>query len=264
MNIEYTRDKFGFIDWQAVLETHLREYVVLFKEKKEEIERKYKLPFSDVQRAYQAKQIEIEDKYKLVLLDGWRMLAKLRGFDSVEYHDPVANYEYAAVSCRISWRPNETTGDGYAVFGARACAHFDNTYDFVQRYLAEVAENRSFVRAVRTYLGVRIYGQDEMSDKNDKPMAGKQDVQKSTPNIAAGPEKVLESKVVDGLGITSFSEFKAFLREDYSQNRSDSIIGGDHTKHEAWRGFEDYADIKPKREVTRILNRLKGYLEKNG
>ena len=258
--IEITRDKFGAIEWQKFLEKELREYVVLFKEKSEEIEKKYKLPFSDVQKQYQNFALDIDDKYKLVLLDGWKKLAKIRGIFSVYYRDAVSTYEFSAVTCEVIFKASETFEEPELVYSARACAHFDNTYDFTQRYLTEMAENRAFVRAVRSALGVNILGKDEISDKNGKEMTMRETASTGKHNAAAGQEKTLENKVINGLDINSFDGFKNWLRNNYKEHGKDSVIGNRQDKLDAWREFESYEDVKPKAEVTRIIRRLNNFL----
>ena len=267
MSIEYKKDKFGHVDWQVFLETYLREYIVLFKEKEEEIERKYSLPFYDVQKGYQSGQIEVDDKFKLVLLTGWKKLAEIRGYSSVYYSDRDSSYHFAAVTCNICWLDNEETEEKAKSVASCACAHFDNTYDFTQRYLTEMAENRSFARAVRFSLGINILGKDEISDKNDKPLP-KPEVKNeisddhSPTNTASGPGKTLQNKA-EKVGFASFGEFKQFLRDNFksSKDKKDSIIGDKEEKLEMWKGFNSYEDVKPKAEVLRIVSRLNKYLK---
>jgi|TARA_R110000751_G_scaffold269114_1_gene368785 hypothetical protein len=107
----------------------------------------------------------LQDTQLIILLGGIKDLAQIRGFSKVEYKVYEAGSDYACVSCRIEWLPNFETQGLPVVFESTANAGFNNTSDFGQKYLVEIAENRSFCRAVRNFLRINIVSNDEVAPK---------------------------------------------------------------------------------------------------
>jgi hypothetical protein len=73
-----------------------------------------------------------------------------------------AQPDYVAVKCTIDWAPNYETNMQSVSFSALADAHLDNTKDFAKNFLMAIAENRAFIRTVRSFLKINIVGNDEM------------------------------------------------------------------------------------------------------
>ena len=73
-----------------------------------------------------------------------------------------AQPDYVAVKCTINWISNYETNMQEVSFSALADAHLDNTKDFAKNFLMAIAENRAFIRAVRSFLKINIVGNDEM------------------------------------------------------------------------------------------------------
>lgn len=111
------------------------------------------------------KEIDIttlSDNQLLILLAGIKELAQIRGYSNVNYQVIQAQPDYVAVKCTIDWIPNYETGMLPVSFSALADAHLDNTKDFAKNFLMAIAENRAFIRAVRSFLKINIIGNDEM------------------------------------------------------------------------------------------------------
>jgi hypothetical protein len=117
------------------------------------------------QKDVNLKEIDISslaDNQLLILLAGIKELAQIRGYKNVSYDVIQAQPDYVAVKCTIDWIPNYETNMETISFSALADAHLDNTKDFAKNFLMAIAENRAFIRTVRSFLKINIVGNDEM------------------------------------------------------------------------------------------------------
>ena len=113
---------------------------------------------------------KLEDHELIILLGGLKDLASIRGFTSVTYNINKASSEYVCASCSIVWRPNYETEGESILFQGVADAGLNNTEGFGQMYLAAIAENRAFCRAVRNFLRINIVAKEEIKNvKTSKP-----------------------------------------------------------------------------------------------
>jgi hypothetical protein len=132
------------------------------------INKEYLVPNRDSfknQKDINLKEIDVTtlaDNQLLILLAGIKELAQIRGYTNVNYDIVQAQPDYVAVKCTIDWIPNYETAMEKVSFSALADAHLDNTKDFAKNFLMAIAENRAFIRAVRSFLKINIVGNDEM------------------------------------------------------------------------------------------------------
>jgi hypothetical protein len=140
---------------------------------------------------------EIDDSFLLILLGGIKELARLRGFNKVNYTTNTAHDRVTAV-CSIEWKPNFETENQVVEFSAIGDATPQNTHEFAQFYLAPIAENRAFVRCVRNFLNIDIVGKDEI---------GTAPVVSSEDNVDVSNPKVVLAKLLDKNKI-KFESFK--------------------------------------------------------
>ena len=140
----YTYNEDGTINWRAMVKT---QYLVPNRQKTQE---------TDVSK--------LEDKDLLILLGGIKELAQIRGYTNVSYKVVAASESYFATSCRITWIPNYETEGREISFESLADASGSNTKSFARYFLAAIAENRAFVRCVRSFLRINIVGQEELGD----------------------------------------------------------------------------------------------------
>lgn len=132
------------------------------------ISKEYLVPNRDAfknQKDLNLKEVDIStlaDNQLLILLAGIKELAQIRGYSNVSYDVIQAQPDYVAVKCTINWIPNYETNMSPVSFSALADAHLDNTKDFAKNFLMAIAENRAFIRAVRSFLKINIVGNDEM------------------------------------------------------------------------------------------------------
>jgi hypothetical protein len=241
----------GYIDWAKCINS---KYIVLFKDKKEEIEKAYSCGFYDLQSRVQSGQFDVDDKYKLVLLQGWRELATLRGYSGYEYTHFNSEQGYSSVACKIYWIANFESNNQPVFSVDGADAHYHNTYDFAKSYLTTIACNRAFARAVRSYLNISILAADEISDKKSDSglLSGSSDESIGVPN----PQLTLAKFVAANLDIKDFEGFKKYLRTLIVKGCK-IIPESDFSK---WKDYSSFEDI-PKRVAIGLIGSLKGLNE---
>lgn len=150
-DLAYPFDENGRIIWRKLIKN---EHLVANKDKTQE---------TDVTK--------LDDKDILLLLSGFKELADIRGFNSINYEIINASPEFCAARCIISWIPSYESEGRTVVFESTADATFNNTSPIGSKYyLTTTAENRAFVRCVRNFLRIPILGRDEISfGGNNKP-----------------------------------------------------------------------------------------------
>src|SRR6266404_7655338 len=99
----------------------------------------------------------------LVLLMGWRLIGSIRGYTSVDHQVIETSPESVTVKTTVCWIPNYETGYERVCSSSIASASLATTSSFAQNYLAEIASNRGFSRAVREFLRVAVLGFDEIN-----------------------------------------------------------------------------------------------------
>lgn len=229
INYKFTKD--GFIDWKAMVP---REYLYINPDPriKTPLEKRLNKPFETITID------EVEDRELVILLGGLKLLAQLRGFNSVKYRPVAAKNDYSTTVCTISWIPNYETEGRTIDYEALATASPDNTTSFGRIYLNEIAENRAFCRAVRSFLKINIVSKEEL---------GKNGTESETPvSKASSPDKIIKAFLVEKS--LSFDQLKSKL------TRMGFNDANNYTKVE---------DIPPAVVFT-IMDKMKGYKGKKG
>jgi hypothetical protein len=191
----------------------------------------------------------LRDDQLLIKLAGIKEVAKLRGYSRVNFQFPKLEKDYVVATCTIDWITNfETTNpmegpDSWDANGFMdvANATYENTDGFGQKFLETIAANRSFVRAVRNYLGIHIVGEDEIAKGNGA---------KSPSNVVDGaadvsPQAILLKKFSEKGG--DFESFKKWLRvlwKDESYRNEDA---------KGWNAFSEIP-TKEARALLKLLN----------
>lgn len=161
-NINYEFKEDGTIDWLKMIP---KEFLVPNREKTSET------------------NIDLLDNSKLlVLLDGFKKVAKLRGFTEVKstsFGDP----NFVSVTTSITWIPNYQDRQPVTSIGM-ADATLMNTASFAKDFLTTIAENRSFVRAVRNFLEIPVLGKDELGSSMSSVGNSKDEESSSKPSSA--------------------------------------------------------------------------------
>lgn len=150
-NVEYKFKENGRIDWKKMIP---KEFIVPNT-------RNFEARGEDVPENLD----ECDDKDKLILLDGFKYVAKLRRIKSVKKRLVSPSDNFAACTCEVEFYPNCDDPNGITITGS---ADFNSNYvsDFTKEYVASMAANRAFIRAVQFALDIPIYGKDEMSSKS--------------------------------------------------------------------------------------------------
>lgn len=187
-NLNYEFNEDGSVNWRRLIKP---EFLVPNKQKTQE---------KDVSK--------LKDEELLILLAGIKELAAIRGFTDVTYTVIPSNYSVISV-CTIRWIGNYETGTEI-IFSATADASPQNTSGIGSIYLTAVAENRSFVRAVRGFLRISILGQEEVSENDGETSPS------SDSNVKVDPYGLLRSKMEEKS--VSFDRIKAKLIKDKLSN----------------------------------------------
>lgn len=150
-SVEYSFNEDGTVNWRKMIKP---EFLVANRDRTDE---------TDISK--------LDDNELIILLGGLKDLANIRGYHSVTYKIHEASPEYVCVSCSITWIGNYETENGESVlFEGVADAGIKNTESFGQMYLAAIAENRAFCRAVRNFLRINIVAKEEIKNvKISKP-----------------------------------------------------------------------------------------------
>lgn len=148
-DVDYKFSEEGMIDWRKMIDN---KWLVPNRQRTEE---------TDVSK--------LNDYELIILLGGMKELAQIRGFTDVKYDVISPSADYVVSTCSINWIPNYETEDHKVTFSAVGDASPQNTSGFGQMFLATCAENRSFVRCVRSFLRINIVAQEELA----KLVAGK-------------------------------------------------------------------------------------------
>jgi hypothetical protein len=189
-SVKYVYGEDGFVNWlEMVDKSELVPFKSVFERRKEPVPKTAEgLPFEDC----------------LILLGGFKKLARLRGFSSVRFNTVSSTMEYIDIECVINWLPNFETGGIPVEFAAKADATITNCDNFAKYYLSAMAENRAFVRAVRNFLNIPILGKDEI---------GKTPLETgATSVVKATPHSILEELLAERK--ISFDKLKAKMIKD--------------------------------------------------
>lgn len=215
VNYVYTTD--GRIDWRKMVES---KYLVVRRGKEGEVVAKYGKEISDLNLT------EVDDKYLLILLDGLKKLARIRGYHSAIPQVHAVDDNKATVSYIIKYFGNYETGGQPVEFGDVGSASLNSTESFAKNFLESIAANRAFCRAVRNFLGIEVLAKDEIASSVES-----EDV---SPNlgVALNAAMTLSTKAQEKK--ISFAKIK-----DGALNKYRAEIAGDPA---TWK---DFADIQP-------------------
>jgi hypothetical protein len=221
--VDYIFKEDGTVDWKKMIP---KKYFVINRQREENIQKALGKPIEEVSIE------EVDEKDLLVLLGGFRHLADLRGFNKVEYSRPtIGPNGEVSVACSITWEGNYETHDKPVTFTGLGDATTNNTAPIGGvYYLTAIAENRSYIRAVRNYLRLEnILGRDEI--QSAKTIAPKLEESDSNSVLGTKPIDTLLSKCkklgITWLALTEMAEkCKSELSSDYTQWKTYKDIPG--------------------------------------
>lgn len=154
--LSYPKKDNGLIDWRKLIPN---EYIALNR------------------MAFAARGISVEelsseeytkfleespDEDLVIKLGGFRELALIRGYTKLKPELIHYSPEEVVMKYTIEWIPNLELSNVHSLEGcAFASASVSNTDQTFSRFLVTIAENRAFIRAVRSSLGIISLGQEE-------------------------------------------------------------------------------------------------------
>ncbi len=220
-NTKYVFKEDGRVDWRAMIPS---KYLVPNKDKYPQ--------GTDLSKI----NVEEEDDSKLlVLLNGFRYVAQLRGFRSLTKSFNAAQPDFVSCSCKITLLPNYETDLQEFEYESEADAHIGNCDGFGKKFLTTIAGNRAEVRAIRAALGIEILGKDEISSEALEDTKQKTDI---------SPIRSLEKLLGDNN--ISFERFKNRMIKD-------EVVGAD-----IWESITDI----PSDQIFTLISKVRSLLSK--
>ena len=226
--IKYSYQDDGLIDWRKMVKN---EHIVPNRDNTSE---------TDVTK--------LKDKDLIILLAGLKDVAQMRGIKSVKYDIVTASPEYVCMKCGITWSGNYETEGEDVYFEGTADAGLNNTEGFGQIYLAAIAENRAFCRAVRNFLKINIVAKEEIA-----PNKGKQ---ASTTKVTT-PSAMFSSQSSVSMSPDSF--LLTILKENnitFEQVRN-KLIEENNTDAKKWSSVKDIPRLTAFEIIDRIHKKAK-------
>lgn len=230
----YTDDTKTKINWRRMVKP---EYLVINQQYKDKIEQQYGKPISEL------KVTELEDKHLLILLAGLKELAALRGYSSVRVSAQEGVGHNCTVTTHITWIPNIETNGEEITYGDVAGANQNNTMAIGKNklgewvfYLETIAANRSFCRAVRSFLGIHIVAKDEIGSSFSQETD-------STPPPESSPQGTLKKRC-DSKKLT-FDQLKSAAINSHKKEK----FANDPETWTSW-------DTVPARDCWTLLSRI--------
>ncbi len=172
-------DSAAKIDWKA----QIPDEFIVFNDEALDKDGVVLKDMSDEERA-EYKQT-CPDYHKLVLIAGWEHVARLRGIKAKKVRTVVSDTQRSVVECSLEFTPNDENPYGLS-WESVSEANTENVKGKTfQQHLASIASNRAFSHAVRTALGIKMLGRDELplnSDTNTKVVKQKDLDEAANPN----------------------------------------------------------------------------------
>tara|TARA_R100000995_G_scaffold84871_1_gene65391 strand:+ start:1420 stop:2205 length:786 start_codon:yes stop_codon:yes gene_type:complete len=226
-NVDYEFNEDGTVNWRAMIKPEF-----LYPNKGWFDIRNKPVPTSTE---------DLDDKQLLIMLGGIKELAKLRGYNAIDYKVENVADGYVVAKCQIEWMDNyETNPHGLCPkYTDVANATLANTDNFCAKFLETIACNRAFVRCVRNYLNIHIVGADEI----DKSQGSGQAVEADAIAIPITPVDLLTKTLRDKHGVDSFDSCKDVLRDLWKSEKY---------RNEEAKKWSSFSDI-PAREARKLI-----------
>lgn len=219
-HINYVFNEDGSINWRAMVPD---KYLV---PNRQNFERKNQpIP----------KTIEgLEDKDLLILLDGIKYLAAIRGISDIDPQPTLVSETYVSVKTTVTFIPNYETDGKEVKYADLADAAIFNTNNFAKYYLNAIAANRGFVRAIRNALRLPILAADEIGE-----IPKEENVKQKELTNPTGPAATLQRKMNEKN--ISFDKIKATC-----------LKKGDYENAESWSSLSDITTS----QIVKIIDSL--------
>lgn len=154
--VNYSFTEEGLVDWKEMIPD---EFIVISKSYLDE----HQIDPSEVSEEEMAElKSAVPERDLVILLGGFKYLARLRGFLDCSYETLDSRDGYYATKCKVIFRPTYENGGMPFAVEAQANASVSNTSPPFDKFLESIAENRAFIRVIRTALNINIVGSDEV------------------------------------------------------------------------------------------------------
>lgn len=222
-NVEHKFKENGMVDWKAMIPL------------------KYIVPNSGIFKARGEEAPEtaegLPEEETLILLDGFKEVARLRGILSKDDRIVISQEDRAAVECKVIFTPNfESEFEPFHYSGCASATSQNVTSYLGRMYLEAIAENRAFVRAVRNALGIEVLGFDEVSSSFE-PDVKNSNTEVGLMGSGTSPHKLLEDMIRSKPGIKDFNGLKSKLTSYIAENGDWKGISLEMVN--AWQSFTD-------------------------
>lgn len=158
-HIQHPKTPEGRIDWRKLIPI---QYLYVSADFETEVK-----VAQNVKSKYDIDVTKVPDKQLVITLAGLKYLARLRGLKAVRASDlHVTDTEVTSI-CTVEFIPNQDDPEGLTV-GLQASASVYSVSGKFQLYLAALAQNRAYSRAVKDALGIEILGAEEVDFRASK------------------------------------------------------------------------------------------------
>jgi len=195
----------------------------------------------------------LNDKQLLIMLGGIKELAKMRGYQTINFEVQNVKDGYVTAKCQIDWMENYESCTGVPPrYTDYANAALSNTDNFCAKFLETIACNRAFVRCVRNYLNIHIVGADEIDKSKgaNNSNSVEYDASSDSAMLPLMPSGALQKALEETRGVKSFKGFKELLRTFWKE---------ESYRNEETKDWKSYDDIPPKecRKLIAIVKKSK-------
>lgn len=149
-NIAYVFTKEGGIDWQKMVP------VEFFVPNKSKFPANTDFKSLDISK--------LTDDKLLILLAGFKYIARLKGYSSIEYTIGNAGPDFCSTVCKITWKGDFESEMQSFVTSGIGDAHHNNTNNFAKLFCASISQNRAQIRAIKEGCNISILGYEELND----------------------------------------------------------------------------------------------------
>ena len=188
----------------------------------------------------------LNDKQLLIMLGGIKELAKMRGYQTINFEVQNVKDGYVTAKCQIDWMENYESCTGiFPRYTDYANAALSNTDNFCAKFLETIACNRAFVRCVRNYLNIHIVGADEIDKSKGANNSNSVEHDSSSDSVMLPltPAGTLQKALNADNGVKSFADFKALLRTLWREETY---------RNENAKDWSSYDDI-PAKECRKLI-----------
>lgn len=236
----WPRKEDGKVNWRAMVRP---EHLYVKKEHAEALAKRLGKAIGEITVA------DAEDRHLVIRKAGILELADLRGYSSAIPKVSHVQRDYVVVTTLVEWK--EFEGTDMITTGGVGEAHPDNTSQMGSAYLAAMAENRAFARAVRQFLQVDIVSSDELGSNQVAPETNEPS-NGGTSSNPVGPQAALQ-RAAEATQVTFEQVKKAAQQPKIREKLAVDETGKCLSDPDSWKRWDDVAP----RDCNTLINLLR-------